>query len=251
MGILKSWFYSKPADMPKKCAVCQKDIDSKKYWKLKDGYMCENCQRPFSKKNYNAPKSFVTYTAKEVVELLDTLGLSNKSKDTKYQGSNIKHHATLTEANLKDIFKFKDKPFSLTGNILSECGIPYFEPSEKDLILIQQDIKLLAKLIKDTGVINTYKKGTYFEYMQIRVDIYTPTRKIKKFPISVYAKDETASYSFFYNTIGKLGKAEILYTPNLKTGYDIKCKEIAGSLAVRRICSYPIGGGKITELYCI
>ena len=248
MGLLDLWFRSKSDSTPDKCSICGKDIAiNENCWKLKDGYMCKKCQKPFAKMNYNSVKSFQSYTSTEIVQLekeLNSLGKENLSPQKR-------EYANLSEQELFDILNFRNLPFSLTGDLLSECGIPYFEPNDKDIERIRSDIRFVIKLAKETGIFKTYRKGNNFEYIQIRADIYTPSKKIKKFPISAYINDGKTFYTFFYDKTGNLSKANLLYTPNNTTGYDIKYKEISGSLVVRKICSYPLNGGPSTEIYRI
>lgn len=160
-----------------------------------------------------------------------------------------KEHINNLHITEQEVIPFKGKPFSLSGKLLFDCGIPYFEPSETDKKIIERDIELLINKAIQTKIFTSYKTGEYIEYAQIRTDIYTPTKKIKKFPISAYINDGITFYVISYTQDGKLGKAEFTYAPNSKQGYTISYKVYSDEIEVRRICSYPIGGGSITELY--
>lgn len=175
---------------------------------------------------------------------------SSTDSANEYHKKIEKEHQNNSVILESDIAPFRNKPFSLSSELMFDYGIPYFYPTDSDKAIIENDIKSLINKAIKTGIFKSYDIGKSIEYAQIRTAIYTPTKKIKKFPISVYINDGITFYVLFYTQNGKLGKADLTYTPNTKLGYTINFKEYSNSLEVRRICSYPIGGGSTTELYC-
>lgn len=187
---------------------------------------------------------FLFYASKETQE-------SNQvpTSNNKYHEQIEKEHINNLHITEQDIAPFKEKPFSLSGKLLFECGVPYFEPSDTDKKIIKHDIELLINKAIDTGIFKSYSIGKFVEYAQIRTDIYTPTKKIKKFPISVYLNDGITFYIISYTQNGKIGKAELTYKPNTKQNYTISYKEYSNIVEVRRICSYSLDSGTRSELY--
>lgn len=149
----------------------------------------------------------------------------------------------------EDIEPFKGKPFSLSGKLMYDCGIPYFYPSESDKKILESDIGILIDRILETRIFKKYVVGNNIDIAKICLGLYTSTMKIKKHPISVQIKDEYTFYQLYYTKEGRLGKAEFTYTPNNKTGYVIDFKEYPEGLLVRKIISYPLGGGPINTIY--
>ena len=148
-----------------------------------------------------------------------------------------------------DINPFRGKPFSLSGKLGYDCGIPYFTPTTTDKRILESDIGILIDKVLETNIFNNYVVGKNIELAKICLHIYTSTMKIKKFPILVQLKDEHTFYQLYYTKEGNLGKAEFTYTPNHHTGYVIDFKEYPEGIFVRKIKSYPLGGGHANTLY--
>lgn len=194
--------------------------------------------------NYESNKYSNEYAVKHDEFFSDTYS------DNSYHEKIEKEHKNNSIITESDISIVRNKPFSLSGKWMFDCGIPYFYASSADETIIKNDIKYLIDKAIGTGVIKTYKTQKITEHSKIRTDIYTSTKKIKKFPVSVYVNDGITFFTLFYTQRGELGKADLTYCPDNKKGYTISYKTYSGCVEVRRICSYPIGGGSITELYC-
>lgn len=181
-----------------------------------------------------------------------SIDIEEREPNEKYEKAkdrHLKEQIINSKITLDEVSQFKGKPFELSGEILLEYKIPYFIPTENDKFVIEKSINYLVRKIIKTNVVKDYLFEGEICSCRIIVEPYTSTRKIKKFPIQLQLNDKYGFYQLYYLQNGELGKAKITYTPNRSYGYTIDCKEFSDGVDVRRICSYPIGGGHIKELY--
>ena len=149
----------------------------------------------------------------------------------------------------KDIAPFKGKPFELSGEFLYEANMPYFIPTAKDRLVIEDNVTYIANKILETEVFENYSAGGQIYFCKIVVTPYTSTKKIKKFPVQVQLRIGSNLYQLYYSQSGNLEKAKISYNEHLFNNYTIDLKTFSDGLHVRRICLHPATGGSTKELY--